>query len=234
MPEDTPGLTQPGEEPVEPEVVGVLGFQLSSVASGPDYPATAISAEIGRVAIAAARVDQEYALLLSGLHAGARADWDFEDLRRRRSAWLREKALVRVEKLFDGELLQQARDVVKRAYSALEHRHVAMHSVWTLTGPEAMTPVPDLVAALESADPDAALAALVGRDVDSANWRTVHPRTGGPAPDSVAELRGIRRDLEQAQASLTDLRFRLASALYAGQPRGARRVVNPDTGEPRS
>lgn len=44
---------------VEPEVVGVLRFELSGLALGTDYPATAISAEIGRVAIAAARVDQE-------------------------------------------------------------------------------------------------------------------------------------------------------------------------------
>ncbi len=54
------------------EVVGVLDLQLTSVALGPDYPAVAISAEIGRVAIAAARVDEQYALLLSALHAGRR------------------------------------------------------------------------------------------------------------------------------------------------------------------
>lgn len=107
-----------------------------------------------------------------------------------------------------------------------------MHTVWTLTGPDAVTPAADLVAALESSDPDVALAALVGCDVDSEGWRTVHPRTGGPGPASVAELRGIRRELEHAKDSLTNLRFRLASALYAGKPPGARRVVDPDTGKP--
>jgi hypothetical protein len=131
--------------------------------------------------------------------------------------------------LFDGQMLEQARDVVQDAYSALDHRHVAMHSVWTLTGPDALTPVPDLVAALESPDPDAAVAALAGRDVDSDGWRAVHPRTGGPGPDSVAELLGVRRELEQAQDRLTELRFRLASALYVGKPPGARRVfADPD------
>ncbi len=107
-----------------------------------------------------------------------------------------------------------------------------MHSVWTLTGGDAVTPADDLVAALESSDPDAALAALVGRDVDSEDWRTVHPRTGGPGPASVAELRRIRRELERANDGLTELRFHLASALYAGKPLGARRVVDPDTGAP--
>ncbi len=60
----------------------------------------------------------------------------------------------------------------------------------------------------------------------------MHPRTGGPGPASVAELRGIRRELEQANDGLTELRYRLASALYAGKPSGARRVVNPDDGAP--
>jgi hypothetical protein len=224
--------TQPETESVESESVGVLRVPLGGVALGPDYPATAISAEIGRVTIAAARVDREYALLLSGLHAGKRTDWDFEVLRRRSSGWLRDKSLGRVEELFQGQLLVQGRDVVQAAYTALDHRHIAIHAVWTLTGPDAMTRVPDLVTALESPDPDAALAAFVGRDVDSEAWRAVHARTGGPGPDSVAELRGIRRELEHAHNRLTDLRFQLARALYAGKPHGARRVVDPDTGRP--
>lgn len=219
------------DEAVEPEVVGVLRFELSGLALGPDYPATAISAEIGRVAIAAARVDQEYALLLSGLHAGDRADWDYKDLRRRSSACLRDKSVDRVNELFEGQLLEHAHAVVQTAYAALDHRHVAMHSVWTLTGPDAITPAVEVISALESSDPDAALAALVGCDVDSEGWSSVHPRTDGPGPASVADLRGIRRELEQAKESLTELRFRLASALYAGKPRGARQVVHPDTGE---
>lgn len=60
---------------------------------------------------------------------------------------------------------------------------------------------------------DAALATLVGRDVDSKGWSIVQPRTGGPGPASVAELHGIRRKLEHAKDSLSELRGRLASAL---------------------
>lgn len=77
-----------------------------------------------------------------------------------------------------------------------------MHTVWTLEGPDAMTSGVELVAALESTDPDSALSTLVGRDVD-----------------------------EAAQKRLTDPRFGLASALYCGRPAGARRVLNPETGE---
>jgi hypothetical protein len=165
-----------------PEVVGLLNVQLTSVALGPDYPATAISAEIGRVAIAAARVDEAYALLLSALHAGRCNDWDFEKLRRGSSRWLRDTSLDRLEELFEEELLEHARDTVQAAYTALDHRHVAMHSVWTLTGPDAMTPAPDLVAALESPDPDAALPrSLAVTSTPRAGKRCTHAQVP-PAP----------------------------------------------------
>jgi len=116
------------DEALEPEVVGVVRFELSGLALGPDYPANAISAELGRVAIAAARVEQEYALLLSGLHAGDRADWDFKDLRRRSSAWLCDKSVDRVKELFEGQLLDHAHAVVqsarrlRRRFGGLEQR----------------------------------------------------------------------------------------------------------------
>lgn len=215
----------------QPEVEGVLRFDLSHVALGPDYPPTATSAEIGRVAIAAARVDQEYALLLQALHAGNRAEWDFEDLRKLSSGDLRTRSLRRVKEFFEGQVLRDACTVVQDAYTALERRHAVMHTVWTLTGPDAMTPVPDLVAALENSDPDAALSALTGRDVESEGWRAAHPRSTGLGPASLVELRGIRRELEVVQNRLEKLRFELASALYCGRPAGARRVLNPDNGQ---
>ncbi|SDY81109.1 hypothetical protein SAMN05661080_04681 [Modestobacter sp. DSM 44400] len=65
------------------------------------------------------------------MHAGRRTDWDFEKLRRRSSRSLRDTSVDRVEELFEGELLEHARDTVQAAYAALDHRHEAMHSVWT-------------------------------------------------------------------------------------------------------
>jgi hypothetical protein len=59
----------------------------------------------------------------------------------------------------------------------------------------------------------------------------VHPRTGAPGPRSLAELCSLRGDLERALARLTELRFRLASALYVGKPSGARRVISLDGNE---
>jgi len=57
-----------------------------------------------------------------------------------------------------------------------------------------------------------------------------------PLPSSTsscltASVCGIRRELEQAKECLTELRFRLASDVYAGKPPGSRQVVHPGTGE---
>ena len=139
--------------------------------------------------------------------------------------------LQRLDELFEGQLASDARIAVQDAYDALNRRHAVMHTVWTLEGPDAMTSGAELVAALESTDPDSALSTLVGRDVDSDDWQTLHPSSGSAGPASVVELRDIRRTLEAAQKRLTDLRFGLASALYCGRPAGAIRVLNPETGE---
>jgi hypothetical protein len=103
-----------------------------------------------------------------------------------------------------------------------------MHLVWTLAGSDALTPVSELVAALESSNPDQAIAALSGRDVDSGGWLTTHPRGDGLGPATLTELWSIRTALEHAHGNLQQLRFTLASALYCGEPAGARRVVNLD------
>ncbi len=120
-------------------VVGELQVTLSAVALGPDYPPTAISAEIGRVAVAAARVDQEYALLLHALHSGKRADWALEGVQKHSSIELRRQVLQRLDELFEGQLVSDARIAVHYAYDALNRRHAVMHTVWTLEGPDAMT-----------------------------------------------------------------------------------------------
>ena len=205
--------------------------RLSHVALGPDYPPALVSAEIGRVAVAAARVDQELALLLQALHAGRRSDWKFDELRRKPSSRLKDLALQRVEEFFEGPMLKDSTASIEAAWSALDHRHVVMHTVWTLRGPDAMTPVAEVLAALEAPDPDAALAELKGRDVDSEDWETAHPRSGGPGLKSITELREVRKQLEQAQRWLEERRFTLASALYCGTPVGALRVLDLDSGD---
>jgi hypothetical protein len=121
---------------------------------------------------------------------------------------------------------------VQAAYTDLDHRHIAMLGVWTLSGPDAITPAADPGAALKAPTRTPRWPRLSAARSTLRGWRTVHPRTAKPGPASVAELRGIRRELKDAKDSLTDLPFRLASALYIGKPSGARQVVDPDAGEP--
>ena len=223
-------MTEDGLVRIDGKQPGTLSFELHAVALGPHYPAAAIAAEIGRVAIAAARVDDGYARLLEGLHGGQREQWQLEELRRRSSQRLRDAALARVDELFTGDLLDSARTVIYGAYAALDRRHIVMHSIWTLSGPDAFTAVDDLMTALVAPEPAAALEQLTGRDIDSSSWHAEHPRTGKPGPASVADLLVIRRELEAACSALSDLTASLASALYAGKPAGARRILDPGNG----
>ena len=55
---------------------------------------------------------------------------------------------------------------------------------------------------------------LLRRDVDSAAWETLHPKSLGAGPQSLKELRPIRAELERVQENLLALRFKLASALF--------------------
>jgi hypothetical protein len=59
----------------------------------------------------------------------------------------------------------------------------------------------------------------------SAKYTTLHPRGGGPGPQEIAELDQIRVDLEDSKNILEGLRFVLASALFAGSPAGAKKVL---------
>ena len=52
-------------------------------------------------------------------------------------------------------------------------------------------------------------------------------RSHGAGPQSLKELQPIRPDFERAQEGLQSLRFKLASALFSGIPRGAKQVLEP-------
>lgn len=210
------------------DVVGTATFFMADIYIGPHYPPAAISAEIGKIAIAAARLDSGYALLLHALHAGDRAAWKYDELTKRGTSDLHKQTKKRVNQFFEGPLREHALEIIDAAYSALNHRHAVMHTIWSLTGMDAMTPAEEVLAAFESPNPQAALNALGGREIDSEHWTANHPRREAPGPSTLLELTTIRRQLEEAYPPLDGLRFALSSALYIGKPAGATKVIYVD------
>jgi hypothetical protein len=204
----------------EPEDSGwTFRFTLSSIVAGHAYPPAEISAEIGRIAIAAARVDREMALNLVAIrHLGR-----FEDLLKLGSKDLYEAMKKLLQELFEGDLLESALQDVGAARDALSYRHSAVHTIWSLSGVAAAISVEDLA----EAESEEAMDQLLRRDVDSPAWETLYPRQPTAGHKSLEELQRIRANLELAQENLQALRFKLASALFSGRPPGAKRVLEP-------
>jgi hypothetical protein len=102
-----------------------------------------------------------------------------------------------------------------------DQRHVAWHSLGTPEPPGTLFKV-GILAGLASQHELGELVQARGR---AAKYTTLHPRGGGPGPQEIAGLDQIRADLEDSKNTLEQLRFVLASALFAGSPAGAKEVL---------
>lgn len=178
------------------------------------YPPEDVLAELGRIGIAGARVEERFAFVLLALHHPA----PVEELLKLPGKRLCDELRKRIDELYSGELSQTARALVDQAQQHLWGRHAALHSVWRVArrqfGPY---PAGSELATRMGSGP--------GVDPFQPELHAFHPRTGDPGPETVEELRAIRLDLEAATDTLEHLRVVLASALFAGTPPGARQVL---------
>jgi hypothetical protein len=129
----------------------------------------------------------------------------------------------RLRELFEDDLPGWAEANLAEVERRLGTRHAVAHSIWTADDRSELVNV-HLLTSLQSQEEVDKL--LFERCV-AAEWRTLHPKTGGPGPQTTDELEKVRLELEEAAAWLEGARFTLASALFAGKPKGARRVLNP-------
>jgi hypothetical protein len=185
----------------------------------PLYPAPEILAEMGCVTIAAARVDRQLALVLLAIkHSN-----DFENLLKQNSSELYKILKRRLVELFEGELLERATMILEEVHKRIEVRHQVSHSIWNPDDRSDRFSV-ELLAGIHSQEE---VDRLLSERGASAEWETFHPKTGGPGPQTLNDLKKARADLEDAAQWLEGLRFTLASALFAGKPTGARQVLDP-------
>jgi hypothetical protein len=184
------------------------------------YPPPDILAEMGRVTIAAAaRVDFQLALVLLAIKHSK----NFEALLKKNSGELYKALKVRLAKLFEGPLLESSTENLEELHRRIEVRHAVTHSIWTPDDRSDLFSVEQLLGIRSQEELDS----LMAERGKSADWKTLHPKTGVPGPQTLNELEKARVDLEEAAEWLKQLRFILASALFAGKPPGARQVLDP-------
>ena len=195
------------------------GFDLRQARLRDFCPTDDVLAEMGRVAIAAARVDSQLALLLLAVKYPEPENLESLDVLRRWSTGrLAEQAQRVLKRRFEGHLPGAALAAVNCAAERQDQRHVVLRSRWTPEPPDTLVKV-GILAGLGSQDE------LVQVRGQGARYTTLHPRGGGPGPQGIAEMDQIRAHLEDSKNTLEQLRFVLASALFSGSLAGAMEVL---------
>jgi hypothetical protein len=197
-------------------------FDLSRARLGDFYPSDEVLAEIGRVTMAAARVDRQLAMILVAIkYPEPECPEPLDALLTWPSSRLHKQVRKELERLFEGDLLEYAQAAVNAAARHLDRRHAVVHSFWEPHPHDTMFKV-EVLASLKSQQE---LDELVRQRGITARYETRLPRGGGSGPQEIAELEQIRADLEASKYNLDRLRYALASALFAGSPAGAKTVL---------
>jgi hypothetical protein len=196
---------------------GESGFDLRNARIGDMYPPDDTAAEIGRVTIAAARVDRQLALILLAIKYSE----NLGELQTWSSSKLCKVIRQQLKRLFEGPLLEDALTGLRTVQQCLEERHGVAHSIWDPDMRDAAFKV-EVLSSLSSQEQ---LDELLRQRGSEARWNTHHPRTSAPGPQEISDLVRIRMNLEACKNFLDRLRYALASALFAGSPPGAKRVL---------
>jgi len=154
------------------------GFDLREARLPDFYPADDVLVEIGRVAIAATRVDNQLALVLYAVkYPEPENPESLERLRTWSTGRLAQQARTALKCRFEGDLLDTALSAVDCAAERQEKRHACLHSLW-MPEPRDTSFKVGILAGLESQDE---LDDLVRERGRSAKYTTLHPRSAVPA-----------------------------------------------------
>ena len=104
-----------------------IDFDWRNARWAPLYPPIEIVAEIGRITVAAARVDRQLALVLLAIKYSDNLD----DLLKKNSSDLHKILKSKIAELFEGQLLAWATENLDLVRAHIEARHAIAHSIWT-------------------------------------------------------------------------------------------------------
>jgi hypothetical protein len=181
------------------------------------YPDEEVLMEVGRISIAAGRLDAALGALWWELGPDL---VDETNARRAHAGQARDK----IRRLARERLEVAHRDAllafIDAVQSAQEARNEVLHASWLLRGPDATRPVAEFLQLDPACRPDY-LTEWEREAVASDGWlRQPHDSTDLVDPHHLDELKEVERQLAAAEAVAVHWRFRIASMREAGRPPG--------------
>lgn len=172
-------------------------------------------AEVGRVAIAGARLDLQAGLLWHHLDR----DVPFEISRRKPGREQRKRlAVLATQRLCGGGLQQAVLAAISSVEAAQRRRNEVIHQDWVLRGREAMRSVTE-IAAVADEDLGGYLEDWQREAKESSNWQRVPAREIDVVPaQALEELRAVEREMAAVTAAVSELVFAVAGSRETGKP----------------
>jgi hypothetical protein len=187
------------------------------------YPGPDVLMEVGRIAIAGARLDVQMGELWHHLDRSV----SFEEARSEFGSAQRRKVTRLAEERLFGELHEQVIAAVQEAWEASRQRNEVIHQGWLLRGPDAMRSWADWFAVLPE-DRAAYLEEWDRESKDSPNWQRVPMKTIDVFPaQPPSELRDIETGNTHARRLLIEAAWHHRSAYRPSKTMQARWELAP-------
>jgi hypothetical protein len=181
------------------------------------YPDETTLAEVGRIAIAAGRLDAALGALWWQLAPDQVAELE---ARTAPAGRVRERIETLATERLVGEHRTSLLGFVAEVRAAQKQRNEVLHSNWLLRGLDAMRPVSEFLR-LEETERQAYLEEWEREARASEDWqRQPSDATTFAEPHRVEELRQIERRLREAEQVAVRWQFAIASMRNVGKPRG--------------
>jgi hypothetical protein len=183
------------------------------------YPDDATLMELGRIAVAAGRVD----VALGAIWWHLAPDQVDEAIARKAPAGtVRSKVTALASERLDERHAEALQAFVEEAAKAQSERNDVLHSRWILRGPNSMRPVSEFLS-LDESDRLAYLSHWEREARDSDDWELQRSRSMDLGrPFELEQLIRIERRLANAEHVAVQWHFRLASMRETGVPLGWR------------
>ncbi|MBT0773160.1 hypothetical protein KIH74_29725 [Kineosporia sp. J2-2] len=184
--------------------------------NSPVYPGSKVLEEIGRIAVAASRLDAAMGRLWSHLDRSL----DPSNCQRASASVQAKEVRKAAEVRLVGTMRDEVLGAADKARSASGRRNALMHQEWLIRGDHVMRPVSDL-RRIPAEEMESYLEDWAREARDAERWQIADGRSQAiGTAQTLGELTAVEKDLRDATDHITRLTFAVASSRETGSPPG--------------